>query len=140
MTGRRTRLALIGTGFIADAHLQGLRGLRDVELVAVCDAAPGRAERMARQKGIERAFSSLDEMLAAMPAGKQGGLDAVHLLVPPGLHRDLAKRCLEAGLSVLVEKPMVLRAAEVDELEALARQRSVVLAVNHNQTFHPAVR
>ena len=67
-------------------------------------------------------------------------VDAVHLLVPPGLHRDLAAQCLEHGWHVLVEKPLVLRSEEVDPLEQLAAERGRVLAVNHNQTWHPSIQ
>ncbi|MFM1872000.1 MAG: hypothetical protein RL398_1422, partial [Planctomycetota bacterium] len=131
--GRATRLALLGSGFIADVHLQALKAVRDVEVVAICDPAPGRAERLAKRHGVARWFVSLDEMLAAQP------VDAVHLLVPPGLHKDLALQCLAKGLHVFVEKPLALSSSDCAELLAAATQCGRVLAVNHNQTFHPSI-
>lgn len=131
--GRKTRLALVGSGFIADVHLQVLAGLRDVEVVALCDPATARAERLAKRHGIARTFADVAAMTAAIE------VDAVHLLVPPGLHRQLALDCLQRGLHVFVEKPLVLAAHEVDELRAAAAASGTVLAVNHNQTFHPAL-
>ena len=133
VTGRRTRVALLGSGFIADVHLTVLAGMRGVEVVALCDPARSRAERLAKKHRVPHAFADLDEMLAAVP------VDAVHVLVPPALHRDLAARCLARGLHVLVEKPLVLAAAEVAPLTEQARAQRRVLAVNHNQTFHPAL-
>ncbi|MBL8756485.1 MAG: Gfo/Idh/MocA family oxidoreductase, partial [Planctomycetes bacterium] len=133
MTGRRTRVGLVGTGFIADVHLQVLQALAAVEVVAVCDPQRGRAERLAQKHGIRTIAGSVDEMLAG------GGIDAVHVLVPPGLHGEIAAKCLAAGVHVLVEKPLVLRAAEVEPLVGLAERHGRVLAVNHNQTCHPAV-
>lgn len=133
LLGRRTRVALVGSGFIADVHLQVLRTLPQVEVVALCDPVLARAQRLARRYGIARSHASVDELLAA------GGLDAVHLLVPPALHGQLAAKCLQQGLHVLVEKPLVLHSGEVADLEALARSRGLVLAVNHNLTFHPAL-
>jgi predicted dehydrogenase/nucleoside-diphosphate-sugar epimerase len=128
-----TRLALVGCGFIAEVHLQVLRSLRDVEVVAVCDAVPGRAASMARRHAIARHFDHLDDLLAA------GICDAVHVLVPPTLHTTVALPCLQAGLHVLVEKPMAMSAADLDTLEQAAKAKGVLLAVNHNQTTHPAL-
>jgi predicted dehydrogenase/nucleoside-diphosphate-sugar epimerase len=133
VTGRRTRVGLVGTGFIADVHLQVLRTMPTVEVVAVCDPQRGRAERLAQKHGIGTIASSVDELLAA------GGLDAVHVLVPPGLHGEIAAKCLAGGVHVLVEKPLVLRSLEVAPLVELAARHGRVLAVNHNQTCHPAV-
>ena len=133
VTGRRTRTALIGSGFIADVHLMVLRSFGDVEVTALVDPATARAERLAKKHGVAQVFASVDDLLAA------GNVDAVHVLVPPALHGDIARQCLAAGLHVLVEKPLVLRAEEVAELEAAAAAAGTVLAVNHNQTCHPAL-
>ena len=134
VAGRQTRTALVGSGFIADVHLQVLRSVPNVQVVALCDPMLARAERLAKKHGIAKVFGSLDELLAA------GGVDAVHVLVPPTLHADVAGQCLAAGLHVLVEKPLVLRASDVEPLQAQAAASGLVLAVNHNQTFHPALR
>ncbi|HEU4417978.1 MAG TPA: Gfo/Idh/MocA family oxidoreductase [Planctomycetota bacterium] len=134
MTGRATRVAIAGCGFIADVHLQVLRHLADVEVVAVCDPQRARAERLAKKFAVRSAFTSVQEMIAA------GGIDAVHVLVPPARHAEVASACLGAGLHVLVEKPLVLRAEQVEPLARLAREHRCVLAVNHNAAFHPAVR
>ncbi|MEO6595530.1 MAG: Gfo/Idh/MocA family oxidoreductase, partial [Planctomycetota bacterium] len=117
-----------------DVHLQVLRSLRNVKVTALCDPQRARAERLARKYGIKGVFTSVKELLA------NGNLDAVHVLVPPALHREIAEACLAAGMHVLVEKPLVQRAEQVDALERLAAQQQRVLAVNHNQTFHPALQ
>jgi len=134
VTGRPTRTALIGSGFIADVHLMVLRHVAGVEVVALVDPVIERAQRLATRYGVRGVFASVDEMLAA------GGIDAVHVLVPPAFHAEVAQRCLEAGLHVLVEKPMVLRAERVAGLADVAADAGVVLATNHNQTRHPAIR
>ncbi|MBL8727762.1 MAG: Gfo/Idh/MocA family oxidoreductase [Planctomycetes bacterium] len=131
--GRATRTALVGSGFIADVHLQVLRAVPGVEVVALCDAVAGRAERLARRHGVPRVTTAVADLLAT------GDVDAVHVLVPPAAHLAVARSCLAAGVHVLVEKPLVLRSGEVAQLQALAGDRGLVLAVNHNQTFHPAV-
>lgn len=134
VAGRRTRVALVGSGYIAEVHLQVLASLRDVEVVALCDTQRERAERLAARHRVPFACATVDELLA------RGNADVAHVLVPPGAHAEVAAACLRGGLHVLVEKPLVLASADVDALEALARERSLLLAVNHNQVFHPAVR
>ncbi|MCU0867061.1 MAG: Gfo/Idh/MocA family oxidoreductase [Planctomycetes bacterium] len=133
VSGRATRLALIGGGFIADVHLMVLKSVRNVTVVAVVDPVLPRAQKLAKKYGIGRAHASIDELL------QQGEVDAVHVLVPPGLHGKVVQQCLQHGLHVLCEKPLVLREDEVAPLQALAAQQQRVLAVNHNQTCHPAL-
>lgn len=124
---------MIGSGFIADVHLQVLRAVPGVEVVAICDPVLARAERLARRHGVPRAVADYQDLL------REGTIDAVHVLVPPALHGEIAAACLAAGVHTLVEKPLVPRAEQVAALAALATERGAVLAVNHNQTFHPAV-
>jgi predicted dehydrogenase/nucleoside-diphosphate-sugar epimerase len=128
-----TRVALIGAGHVAGAHLDALRRVPDVRVVAVCDPVRERAQRLAARARGARAFAGLDELLAA------GGADAAHVLVPPDGHEAVAARLLEAGLHVLVEKPLCLSSAGAQRLGELARARGVALAVDHNLTFDPTV-
>jgi predicted dehydrogenase/nucleoside-diphosphate-sugar epimerase len=126
-----TRLALIGAGFIAAVHLSLLRGLRGVRVVALCDPAIGRARRLAARFGVPAVHGSLADLLAA------GGLDAAHVLVPPGAHAEVARPLLEAGLHVFVEKPLALTADEATALGELAARAGALLGVNHNMVWHP---
>jgi predicted dehydrogenase/nucleoside-diphosphate-sugar epimerase len=126
-------VALVGTGYIADTHLEALRLVPDVEVVALCDVALLRAQGAARRHGVRAAVASLAELVPH-------AVDVVHLCVPPDLHARLARECLELGFSVLVEKPLALDAATAVELFALAHARGLVLGANHNAAFHPAFR
>lgn len=103
----------------------------DVEVVGVCDQARERAEQARRKFGLRHAFASLDEML-------QADVDVVHVLLPPDRHVDAARRVLESGRHVFVEKPMGLAAAECRALVDLAGKRGCKLGVNHNLLFLPA--
>ena len=131
LAGRRTRVALVGTGFIADTHLEALREAPEVEVVALCDVVLERARAAARRHGIRAAVASLGELATL-------GIDVVHLCVPPDLHAPLARECLQLGLSVFVEKPLTLASDEARELFTLAEARGLVLGANHNAAFHPA--
>jgi nucleoside-diphosphate-sugar epimerase/predicted dehydrogenase len=125
------RAAIVGTGFIADFHARGIRDLPDVELVAVCDANMKVAEAFAAPRGI-KAYESLEAMLG------EARIDVAHVLVPPDLHHAIAKKVLEAGAHVFVEKPMCVSVEECDDLLATARAAGLTIGVNHSMIYIPA--
>jgi predicted dehydrogenase/nucleoside-diphosphate-sugar epimerase len=124
------RTGFVGAGYIADWHAKCLASVAGVRLAAVCDTALGRAQALAQRYGAN-AYASLDEMLASEQ------LDAVHILLPPGLHFSAARTAIEVGVSVLLEKPMCDSAQSCDELAALAAERGVRVCVGHNFLFAP---
>lgn len=128
-SGSKRRVALLGTGYIADWHAQAIRKVADVELVAVCDRVLAKAEALASKFHVPKTYNSLDEMLAAEE------LDAVHVLLPPDRHFEAARTLLEAGVDVFLEKPMCVRAIECEELTSLAEIRGRRLGVGHNFLF-----
>jgi predicted dehydrogenase len=119
------RTALIGAGYIADWHAEGLKMTPGVTLTAVCDLSKGAAEALASAHGAQ-AFGDLEEMLAA------GVCDAVHILTPPDSHATLAKKCLKAGVHCLVEKPVALSVAETQEIQDVAEKAGKSFAAGHN--------
>ncbi|MEX1024028.1 MAG: Gfo/Idh/MocA family oxidoreductase [Planctomycetota bacterium] len=129
----RTRVAVVGAGFIADFHLEILAATPGVELVGVLDVARARAEHAARRYGVPHATDDLDELASF-------GVDVAHVLVPPDLHGPVVEGLLTRGIGVFVEKPLAPSIAEAERLVALAAEHGVPLAVNHNATFHPAFR
>lgn len=128
-----TDVALVGCGHIARLHLQVLRTIRGTRVTALCDPSRTRAQALQREVPGAAVFTDLGELLAARVAG------SVHVLTPPHTHAELARACLQAGLHVLVEKPLCLASAEALELGALAAARSLRLGVNHNLVLHPAM-
>jgi predicted dehydrogenase len=131
-TERPIRVALLGTGFIADFHLRALKSIPFIETVAVCDTNLARAQSVARRWQIANAHGSVEELLSASRP------DVVHILLPPELHAGAAVACLTAGSHVLLEKPMALSSAECTQIEAAASATGTVAGVNHNQQWHPA--
>jgi predicted dehydrogenase/nucleoside-diphosphate-sugar epimerase len=132
LEGRPTRVALVGTGYVAAIHADALKTIPDVELVAVCDVDRAKADAFARAHGIAKAFGSIAELAAGASP------DVAHVLVPVPAHAPAARAALEAGIHVLVEKPMTPTAAEGRELAALARARGLRLGVNHNSALLPS--
>jgi predicted dehydrogenase/nucleoside-diphosphate-sugar epimerase len=126
-----TRVAVVGAGFIADFHLEILKDTPGVLVVSVCDADLPRAESAARRFGVSGAVGSLSELSA-------DEVDVAHVLVPPHLHVAVCAQLLQQGIGVLVEKPLALSSADARKLCALAAERDLPLAVNHNAVWHPA--
>ncbi|MCR9126519.1 MAG: NAD-dependent epimerase/dehydratase family protein [Rhodobacteraceae bacterium] len=125
MVNTPLRAGIVGAGYIASWHADTIRQLPGVTLAAVCDMSPGAAQALADGHGAE-AYTDLDAMIA------NAGLDAVHILTPPDSHRNLAVACAEAGLHVLVEKPVAVSAAETAEMVAAGQKADRLMAAGHN--------
>jgi predicted dehydrogenase len=128
---RKTRVAIIGCGMIADQHADQLRYLPGCELVAACDTDELMARQLADRFRIPQIFTDAEEMLGA------GEVDAVHITTPAQSHFPLARLSLEAGCHVYVEKPFSTNVAEADELLQLADIRRRRITVGHNLQFSP---
>jgi len=104
-----------------------------VELVAVTDADSSRASAVASQSGT-RPFTSVKDML------REARPDAASVAVPTVHHLAVARELMEAGVDVLIEKPIAASIAEADELIRTAQQNQRVAQVGHLERFNPAVR
>ena len=132
MNGRRLRVALIGCGQIADAHLQEIRKIRGVQLVAVADSYLDLAQQAAARFGVPGVFEDLDGLL------QQARPDVLHITTPPQTHRPIALEALARGVHVYVEKPFTVNAAEADDVIAAAHAHQRLVCVGHDQLFDPA--
>jgi predicted dehydrogenase len=124
------RIAVIGVGHLGRHHARILSSLPGVELVAVVDTNRARADEIASAHG-SRALYDSRELL--------GRVDAVTIAVPTEQHRDVGVPFLDAGVPVLVEKPMARSLEEADALIAAADRAGVPLAVGQTERFNPAV-
>ncbi len=129
---RMRRICLVGAGFIARVHADALRTIPGVTVAAVADPNQDAARRLAEAAGGAAVHASAAAALSA------GGFDAAHVLVPPDIHRDAALPFLEAGIPVLLEKPLAVASAECGALIEAARASGARLGVNQNFVFHPA--
>ena len=96
------KVAIVGCGKIADAHVAQIQRLKDCKIVAVCDREPLMATQLCDRFPIERNFTDATEMLRASRP------DVVHITTPPEGHFELTRLCLEHGANVYVEKPFVV--------------------------------
>jgi len=131
------RVAVAGTGAFGCNHLRVYRELetnrQPVALVAAIELDARRAAETAAKYSIP-VFASVDELLRA-----DLKLDAASVAVPTVQHHQVASGLLEAGLDVLVEKPIAAALAEADALLALAERKNRILQPGHLERFNPAV-
>ena len=106
------RVGLVGAGFIADIHAEVLRRQPGVSVTAVADPAAARANALADKWGIPDRLTDAADLI--------GKVDVAHVLVPPNLHRRVAEPLLQAGLHVLLEKPMAETPADCAALQQAA--------------------
>ncbi|HEY6961553.1 MAG TPA: Gfo/Idh/MocA family oxidoreductase [Gaiellaceae bacterium] len=126
-----SRIGVVGLNYWGPNLARNFSRLAD--LAWVCDLDERMLSKIAPQYPDARATTDLDELL------RDDSLDAVVVATPVPTHYPLAKRVLEAGKHVFVEKPPAMRAPEMDELVALAEERDRVLMPGHLLLYHPAV-
>jgi len=128
------KVAIVGCGKIADAHVAQIHRIKDCEIVAVCDREPLMAKQICDRFPVRQAFTEVIELLrTAQP-------DVVHITTPPEGHFELAKLCLEHGANVYVEKPFTVYAHEAQNLLDFAESKGLKLTAGHNYQFSPAAR
>jgi predicted dehydrogenase len=128
---KKLKCAVIGTGYLGKFHAEKYASLPDCELVAVVDINEAAAHLVAEQHGA-RALTDYQALL-------KGAVEAVSIVVPTTLHHQVARDFLNAGVHVLVEKPITVTVAQADELIAIAQANGLILQVGHLERFNPAV-
>jgi predicted dehydrogenase len=127
----RLRTAVIGVGYLGRFHAQKYAVLPGAQLVGVADTLAANREPVAAELGT-RAVADYRELI--------GAVDAVSIVTTTTSHHEIAKAFLEAGVHVLVEKPMTVTALEAEDLIATARAKRLVLQVGHLERFNAAVQ
>lgn len=130
-------VAVIGVGAFGRNHArvyQQLQKVGAVRLVGVVDPDTARADAVAREFSC-KSFGSIEQMLTT-----HSEVQAASVAVPTLLHLQVARDLMEAGVDVLIEKPLAATLAEADQLLLTALQHKRVAQVGHLERFNPAVR
>jgi predicted dehydrogenase len=125
-------VGIVGLGYWGPNHVRVLQESEEVVLRWICDTDPCRVDRLGRRT-VAAATTDLDQILS------DPRTDAVIVATPISTHYELARRCLEAGKHVLVEKPLAGTAEEADELIALADAEGLAIMCGHTFLFSPPV-
>lgn len=115
------RIAIVGTGFVADLYMRSLASFPGIKVVGAYDIVAANLERFCRYWGVEAA-ESLEQLVSDYTA------DLILNLTNPASHFEITKACLNAGKHVYSEKPLALNMADARELCELAAERSLILA------------
>ncbi|HIE71393.1 MAG TPA: Gfo/Idh/MocA family oxidoreductase [Planctomycetes bacterium] len=129
-TDKKIKVGVVGVGHLGKHHMRLLKGL-DCELVGVADPSEEARKFAADTYGIQT-FADYRDL--------KGLVDAVSVVVPTKLHREVACFFLDNGIDVLVEKPIARTAADGQAIVDAANRNECVLAVGHVERFNPALR
>ncbi|HMQ50465.1 MAG TPA: Gfo/Idh/MocA family oxidoreductase [Anaerolineae bacterium] len=139
---KKTRTAIIGCGGMAQYHLKNILKQQDTtQIVALCDPNPA-ALSMTTEKMIQAkwptppTFIALDTMLAQL--GPE--IEAVYIITPHAMHHDQAVACLEAGIDVLLEKPMAMNTSEAISLIDTRDRTGRLLVIGFQGSLSPEIR
>jgi predicted dehydrogenase len=125
------RVGVIGVGHLGRHHARVYSEIESCELVGVQDLDADRARAVADEFGT-RAFPEIDGLIER--------IDAASIAVPTSAHHAVASRCLDAGVHVLIEKPIASTAEEATDLVDRGRARGLTIGVGHVERFNPALR
>jgi len=123
------KVAIVGCGKIADAHVEEIRKVHGAHVAAVCDIEPLMAEQLAVRYGIPGQYTDLAAMLDAEKP------DVLHITAPPQTHLALTRQAVAAGCDVFLEKPVALHHADVQAIVEAVRAAGKKLAVNYWPEF-----
>ncbi|MBQ7687956.1 MAG: Gfo/Idh/MocA family oxidoreductase, partial [Clostridia bacterium] len=131
VTGRKIKVGIIGTGWIAEAHVANYLKCPDVEIVAAADLIPGKAEKFCKANGIDgiRLYPDHKSMIDAEQ------LDAVSVCTYNRTHAECTIYALEHGVNVLLEKPMCVTLEEAVAICRAEKASGKLLSIGFQPRF-----
>ena len=127
----KVNVSLIGVGRMGQFHLNVISQINNINLSGIYDADENHLNEISQKYNI-RKFNNIDEAI--------DNADAVIIASPTIHHFEIAKKAVEKGKHVLVEKPMTETYAQALELEEIVKQKNVILQVGHVERFNGAVQ
>ncbi len=125
---KNTKIGVIGAGLMGERHARVLRGLPEAELIGISDLDQVRG-RLVADRYRAGFFESYGQLLEK--------IDAIAVATPTPLHYEQVKQALHAGVHVFVEKAITQYVEQGEELDALAKQKGLILQVGHIERFNP---
>lgn len=131
----KIKVGIIGMGYIGESHIEAVRRIGLCELYAIADTNAELAKQKAEYYGIEKCYSTVDELLS------DPDIDAVHNCTPNFLHLEINRKIIKSGKHLFSEKPLCSTYAEAAELVELHKQYpNCIAAVNFNYRMNPMVQ
>lgn len=130
MTTKKLRGAVVGVGYLGTFHAQKYKNNEHLELVGVFDQNADQAKKVAADLGV-KVFANLDEL--------KGAVDIATVACSTQSHFEVAKKLLQFGIHLNVEKPLTATLPQSEELIALAKSKSLMLTTGHIERFNPSL-
>ena len=127
----RLRMGVAGVGHLGSLHAKMYSDIAGASFVGVFDADKSKSDAIASQYPGVRGFSSLADLLQ--------NVDAISVATVTSQHFGVAREALNAGVHVLIEKPITQEVSEADQLIEIARKKDLVIQVGHIERFNPAI-
>lgn len=129
---QRTKIAILGAGFISDIHLESYhRFIPEAEVVAVYARKSEKAKEFASKHGIPKWYDNVDQLIA------DSGCEIVDICLPNYLHADACIKAANAGKHIIIEKPLAVTLEEADEMIAACKKANVKLMYAEELCFAP---
>lgn len=129
----KKRVAVIGVGYWGPNLARNFEEMAIANLVAIVDRKPERTQKIQERYPNIQVYENYEDLFDL-------NLDAVVIATPPATHYAIAKDCLEHGLSVMVEKPLTLKAEDCEDLIRIAEAKNLVLMVGHVYEYNSAIK
>ena len=127
----KVNISLIGVGRMGQFHLNVINQINSINLAGIYDADKNHLNEISSKYNLN-SFKSLDEAIDKC--------DAVIIASPTKFHFDIAKKSVQKGKHVLVEKPMTENFIQAEELEAIVKEKNIIFQVGHVERFNGAVQ
>ena len=128
----KTKVAVLGAGFIANIHLESYtRFVHDAEVVAIYGRTVERAQALAREYGVPKVYDDIEQLLT------ENDVDVVDICLPNYLHHDACMKAAEHGKHVICEKPLAMNLEEADEMIHACESRGLKLMYAEELCFAP---
>jgi predicted dehydrogenase len=131
---KKLGMGLVGPGFIAGHHLDAVRRLGDVDVVAIAGSSPASAERKARELKVSRGYGHYQELI------NDADVHVIHNTTPNYLHFEVTLAALRAGKHVISDKPLAMSVEEAGQLRDAALAARVAHVVTFNYRGNPLVQ
>ncbi len=131
---KKIKVGIIGSGFSAMAHVEALRRVSDIEIIAISSRNKEKVEKIAAEFHIDKAYVDPHELI------RDPHVEVVHNCTPNHLHYEFNRDILSAGKHLLSEKPLGINSKQTKELVELSTKSPVVSGVSFNYRHFPLVR
>jgi predicted dehydrogenase len=127
------RIAIVGTGGMANAHARAFAAIRGCKVVAACDIIPERAEEFAKRHGVPAVYAEFDRLLSEVD------VDAVSNVTPDAFHAPISLKAIAEGKHVLCEKPLATNYSDAAKMARAAKRKGVINMVNFSYRNSAAI-